>query len=338
MKYLSTHNTKAKLDLTDKKILYYLSKNARESRNKIAKKVRVSKDTVKYRISNLIKKEVIRGFKTIVDIKKFGYDSYHLFLRLNTMNPKIEERVIKELKSYNFVRAILKFNGSYDYELAIIAKDIQDYDEKLKIILNNFSDTLKNQETLIITNILEVTTGLPRSFIKISEDNKIAKLKTEKYKTDEKDFTILKHLSDNAIIPYHTISKETGLNIDTIRYRVTKMINAGIILSFVPAMNYAAMGLNLQVLLVSLPTLNSTKERTLIEFLKKNQHIVWAAKTIGKYDMILYLCTKDFEEVHNSLNELRNIFGTEIQDYDLLIANEEFKYIYFPEEMELNSK
>jgi len=335
MKYLSDNNVEVKLDLTDKKILYYLSKNSRESRNKMAKTIRVSKDTVKYRINNLIKKNVIKGFKTIVDINKFGYDSYHLFLRLNTINEKIEKTIINNLKSYNFVRAILKFNGSYDYELAIIAKDIKDYDEKLKIIFNSFPDILKNQDTLIITKILEFTTGLPRSFIDIKDD-KINSKKLEDYKVDKKDFIILKELSDNSIVPYYEIANKTDLNIDTVRYRIAKMIKSGIIVSFIPAFNYAAMGLNFHVLLVSLPTLNSEKENTLISFLKNNKHTVWSAKTIGKYDIIIYFCTKNSEEINESINELRNIFGDGIQNYDLLIANEEFKYIYFPQEIELD--
>jgi len=128
----------------------------------------------------------------------------------------------------------------------------------------------------------------------------------------------------------------TDLNIDTVRYRIAKMIKSGIIVSFIPAFNYAAMGLNFHVLLVSLPTLNSEKENTLISFLKNNKHTVWSAKTIGKYDIIIYFCTKNSEEINESINELRNIFGDGIQNYDLLIANEEFKYIYFPQEIELD--
>ena len=71
-----------KLDSHDKKILEILLKNARESLNKIGKKVRLSRENVDYRIKKMIKEGLINRFNTIIDEKKLGLLRYGVFLEL----------------------------------------------------------------------------------------------------------------------------------------------------------------------------------------------------------------------------------------------------------------
>ena len=54
------------LDLKDKKILFALDFDARMSLTQLGKKVGVSKQVAKYRIENLAKRGIIKGFYTDV--------------------------------------------------------------------------------------------------------------------------------------------------------------------------------------------------------------------------------------------------------------------------------
>ena len=53
----------ADLDLKDRKILYELDFNARQTDSEIAKKVKLSREVVNYRISRLQKNGIIRNFE-----------------------------------------------------------------------------------------------------------------------------------------------------------------------------------------------------------------------------------------------------------------------------------
>ena len=318
---------KAKLDLKDKKILALLCQNARTSSTAIAKKVGLSRDAVSYRINNYIKNNIIIGFKTIIDISKLGYDSYHLFLQLNQPKKEIEKELINKFKNYNFVRAILKFHGKFDYELAIIAKDLKEFDSIFNKIIEDCSDYLQYYEILPIIKSYKITSTLPRSFYDFKINNIT---KDQKIEMDETDRKILSVISEKASIPFYTIAKNLNLSPDTIIYRIKKLINSGIIINFTPVINYASLNYNIYAVLLQINNLKDQKESTLKQFLNSDKNILWAVKTLGKFNVLIYVCVNNTEDLHETLLNLRNYFPNDIKDYETLIAYEEFKYTYYP--------
>ena len=56
-----------KLDLTDRKIVYALDFASRMSLTQLGKKVGISKEVAKYRLDNLVKKGIIKGFYTDIN-------------------------------------------------------------------------------------------------------------------------------------------------------------------------------------------------------------------------------------------------------------------------------
>ena len=65
--------TVEKLDLKDRKILYHLDLNSRQSFAQLGKKVGLHKDVVAYRVKKLQEKGIIENFFIIYDYLKLGY-------------------------------------------------------------------------------------------------------------------------------------------------------------------------------------------------------------------------------------------------------------------------
>lgn len=63
-----------KLDLKDRKILYHLDLDSRQSFRSLGKKVGLSKDIVASRVKKLQEKGIIKGFFAVVDYSKLGYN------------------------------------------------------------------------------------------------------------------------------------------------------------------------------------------------------------------------------------------------------------------------
>ena len=63
------------LDQIDKRILFELEKNARINDSALAKIVKKSKDSVRYRIKKLEEQKIITGYRTWIDYSKLGYRS-----------------------------------------------------------------------------------------------------------------------------------------------------------------------------------------------------------------------------------------------------------------------
>jgi Lrp/AsnC family transcriptional regulator, regulator for asnA, asnC and gidA len=316
-----------KLDLKDKRILYSLSENARMPYSQIAKKVQLSKDTVKYRIKRLEKNGVIQGYVSVIDISKLGYSTYHIFLRLSRTKKETTKNLIKILKSYPFVKVVIEFSGKFDFELGIAAKDIAELDLLITKIVDDISE-IQEYEIMILSRNF-ATRAFPRKFLDISPET-IAEKKNQKILIDKIDLKIINILSEKAQTPLYKIAETVNLSADAITYRLKKLKESGIIIKCQPAINYSALGYTVYTVFVNIHNLGFKKEKILEYFLNTNKNVLWAVKTIGRYNLLMYVCVEKTDEIHETMMELRELFPSEVKDYETLIAYEEYKYTYLP--------
>ena len=94
------------MDKKDKQILYYLDQNARMSYTQIAKLTKVTQETVRYRVNNLIKQGIIDGFITIINQPKLGITPYQIMLKLQNTDEEKKKRIITYLKENKNIAAL----------------------------------------------------------------------------------------------------------------------------------------------------------------------------------------------------------------------------------------
>jgi Lrp/AsnC family leucine-responsive transcriptional regulator len=68
------------IDLKDRKILYELDLDARQSLTQIGKKVGLKKDVVSYRIKRMQDEGIIKNFWAAIDTFKLGYQVYRIYI------------------------------------------------------------------------------------------------------------------------------------------------------------------------------------------------------------------------------------------------------------------
>jgi len=317
------------LDVKDQKIISSLSQNARMPLTRLAKKVGLSRDAVNYRIKGYEKNGVIQGYRTMVNISKFNYNNYHLFLKLNNPSPEIEHKIIEKLAKNPSIRAILKFSGNFDFEIALVAKNLQELDKLITKIITDCSGFLQDYEILTIIKTYAAET-FPPNFTGF--ENK-AEIREKETKIDKKDIKILKIIGENAQIPLYEIGFQVKLSADAVAYRIKNMVNSGVIIKFIPVINYTSLSYNLYTILLNISALDEAKEKTLKNFLTSDRNTLWAVKTIGRFNVLIYLLVKDIDELQETLFKLRSLFPKQINHYETLIAYEEYKYVYFPRDL-----
>lgn len=317
-----------KLDLKDKKILYWLSKNARIPATILAKKVSLSKDSIKYRINKLEKSGLIQGYTTRIDTDRLGFGTYHIFLQLNQLNKQIKDKLIEVFRSYDFLKVLIEFSGRYNFEISVIARNINELDARITRIIDDVSKYVQEYQLLIISKYY-IAKIFPGKFIEIKDKDENIKSNT-KLKVDKIDLEILNILSDNAILPLYKIGQLVKLSPDAINYRIKKLSEKELIMGYIPIVNYSLLGYTVYAVLMNIHNLSSGKENMLKEFLKTNDNVLWAVKTMGKYNLLMYVCVKKSDELHQTLIDLRYLFSSDIKDYETLIAYEEYVYTYFP--------
>lgn len=140
-----------KLDNKDKKILEVVNTNGRASVTEIAKRAKMPRDSVHYRLQKLIKSKVIEFFHAVIDPSKLGYPifSYVNFVLYN-LNSETEEKFFKYLESHKNVVYVAKTIGKWDCITAISAQDLKQFDEILRQIRSKFPNIIRDFETASI--------------------------------------------------------------------------------------------------------------------------------------------------------------------------------------------
>lgn len=329
MRYLQQNHTAEKIepDLKDRKILTLLGANARTPLTQIAKQVGLSRDAVSYRVAQLERHGVIQGYRTVIDIKRFGYDAYHIFLRLTHAEKQVEERLITRFQHYPFARAVITCRGKYDVELAVVAKTGKEFDAILDQVLEDCGDNLQEYDVLMTTSSY-VGHVLPQSFHPAPQQKQHKRLE---HRPDETDAAILRQLANDATMPVYTIAKAVKLSDDAVTYRMRKLQAGGIITKFVPVINFSSISYSVYTVLMRTGGLTQAQRQMLAELLRQDRNVLWAVKCIGRYSMLAYICAKSAEELNETIGTLRQHLSGNILDYEVLIAYEEHKYTYFPD-------
>lgn len=140
---------KVKLDKNDKNILEILQNEARLPISKIAKKVKMPADSVKYRVQRLERLGVIRFYHAVLNFPLLGSPMYsYTPLSLFVMNDTEEKSFIHHLVSHPKITWVSKTTGKWDFIIGTCTKDFKEYDEIIRSIRLKFAKFIKDFETV----------------------------------------------------------------------------------------------------------------------------------------------------------------------------------------------
>jgi len=328
----NARNSKVKitLDKKDKKILSALSLNARLPATTIAKAVGLSRDAVRYRMKKYEDSGLIDSYKTVINTEKFGFDNYHVFLQFKKISRGEKTRVLKSIDKHKAVRGVIEFSGKFDAEIGLITKSVSDFEKYLAEVLALCEPYISQYEILMLTSNFREGAFPNRFLVDVHGIEKRTK-KKETYTLDKKDLKILRAIGNDARRPLFEIANELGLSADAVKYRIRKLINAEYIKKFIPSINYDLLDYTVFAVMISLQGLNSDDIAKLKSAFEADQNVLWAVKTLGKYNVLSYIVGQSSRDIHDTMLSLREKFPDNFSAYEVLIAHESYGYNYVPE-------
>jgi len=336
-----------KLDVRDKKILYYLSQNARLPLSTIAKYVGISRMSVKRRIERLKEMGVFQGGFVLIDMTVLGFCSCTAFLKFQNLNSEKEKRFLDFLTEHPEVMWIVKCSGYWNMVLNVAAKNMFELDNLLLKIRGRVKEHVTDfdympwiceykfaQATPVILEGLDIEPLNVRrsdpSFQKEFRTHRIeldySKFGTERI--DEKDTRILEILSDDVRIGSSEIGKRVGISKENVRYRIKNMIARKVIDAFWPILSFSRLGLQWYCLLIRFDTCSPEMEKELERYVKSKNNIYWALRGIGRWNLLVHLHVRNSREYSEILDELTTKFPELIGSIESLLMLEEFKVNY----------
>lgn len=318
------------LDSKDHKILYHLFLNSRESLSSIGKKVGLPKTVVKYRIDRLVNENIIKNFTTMIDVFKLGYTVYRLNFVFQYASPEKEKEMINYFENYKHIWSAASSKGRFDFTTTILVKNPADFYLFYEDTLKRFRYYLKE----IDFSQLYEKFGYKHASLFTEETSHPEKAFEYRFTgntldIDDIDYQILCMLSKNSRIPSIEMAKETKMTSTTVINRVSRLINDGIILRYSILIDPNKLGY--KPFNVNLSLRNYDKKNYIIKYLSEIPFISEVHKTVGGYDLELSVFSLNFEHFYKLMEDIRNKFPEDINNYDYLYVTKIYKSNFLPD-------
>lgn len=319
--------TELALDKKDKNLLYLLDLNGRLSYSQLAKKTKVSKQLIKYRVERLEKEGFIKGYFTMIDTSRLGFTTFRVYLKFRNLTPEKKSKLIDYLKKQKSIWAVVLTAGKWDVALGISVKDIYGFYEIWEKILSDKLELIGDYKISIYSPIYHYSKAY------LLGKNDVSGMRTlggkEMAEHDEKDVKILIKLSKNARISLLNLSESLGMTPETISYRIKQLEKKGIIQGYRAMIDVHKMGYEFykaEIRLSKYEGINS-----IMSFCHRHPNIYQVDKTIGGETLEVEFHVKSLNEMLKIMDEFERQFPNSIERFDYLTILSEEKTTYIPE-------
>ncbi len=318
--------TVEKLDLIDKRIISELDKNARINYSQLGKKIKVAKETIKYRIKQLEKNGTIKGYYTVIDFSKLGFIVNRICIRIQTSLEK-EKEMNEYLLNSKKIAVFYRVNGQYHIILGIRAKNIWECEK----FWNDFKERFGDYITIVNSSIFTKYTEFSRIYLLEDKGEKkefITLSESKPEKIDEIDEKIILFLSNNARAPLIEIAKNTKTSIMTVREHLKKLINNKIITGFRIIIDLRKIGM--EYYKVDLWIKRMEKLGEISRHILSHPNVIYTEKSIITSDLEFDIEVENFEKFIEIMDYFKKKFPEDIKDYKYYSLIKNYKMIYAP--------
>lgn len=315
-----------KLDLKDRKILYQLDVNSRQSNAEIAKKVRLSKDAVGYRIKKLEEQWIIRGFRAVIDSSRLGYLFYRVFFNLMDMQPAKLQELIEFLKNQKNVWWIAKLDGTWNFAFAIWVKTNKEFNDFYHELGLKFRENIKERLICPMVSYKEMS---KKYLLEAKQEVSITSVGDgEKQEVDQTDLQILRFLSENARTPLIDMAHKLKVDSMTIHHRIKKLENKKVIQGYKLDLDSRKLGRDFYSVKINLRDVSQIKE--IKSFILTIPEVTATTEAIGSYDIEFDLEVENSERYFKILEDLETQFDF-IREVIYFRVLKNYKVLYMPE-------
>lgn len=304
------------MDAKNIMILRELDKNSRAPFQQIAKKINLSKDSVKYRVENLKKQGIINGFHAVINVGKLGYIGMRLLVKLYQASPEKEQEIIQHLLDEQGLGWVVSVEGYWDINTYFYFKEINEMHAFYQKFVDKYSNYIDDKNF----SIYHLVKAYSRDYF----DKELIRKEFIIYQNDvpesidEKDIIILSLLGDDARTTILKLAQETKLTSKTVIERIKKLEKQKIITGY--RLSLGLEKLKYTYYKIHITLFNSTKEdkQKIIQYIRMNPNIIYEDELIGGYDIEFEFEAQTPEQIRDFIEDIRRKFSNLIKEYELL--------------------
>ncbi|MDP1694117.1 MAG: Lrp/AsnC family transcriptional regulator, partial [Candidatus Woesearchaeota archaeon] len=112
--------------------------------------------------------------------------------------------------------------------------------------------------------------------------------------------------------------------------RIKRLVKEDIIKKFTILPNFSLLGCSWYTLVIEMKTFEKKEEMKFKEFVRNHLYITSAEKTLGPWDVIVYIIADNPKNFHKTIKQIKTEFPTMVRSYDTFIAYREHAFYPFP--------
>jgi Lrp/AsnC family leucine-responsive transcriptional regulator len=139
-----------KFDEKDIMILRYLQHNGRQSSTEISKALGLSRKIISYRIRNLIKNNIILGFRPIIDRDVLGLAYFRVLIKLQAIKEERLQQMFGFFRQHPNIVYLIKCIGPWELEIELEVEDSKRCHDIVMDIKHGFHDIISDAQIIEI--------------------------------------------------------------------------------------------------------------------------------------------------------------------------------------------
>ena len=321
--------SEVKLDARDRRLLFELGLDSRQSLTALAGKLRMSKEAVHYRLQKLIEQGVILKLFAQFDSKSFGFNNYAIYLKLEGMPSTLERELHSFIEKTPYSAWLGVLAGRFDLVIRIHVKNVRELDSFLISFLSKFGRYVREKQITLRTaqNYFLAPLEIFSEFNPPKTHTNTSFLETTE--ADDVDIKLLTALYDNSRSTFVDLAEKAGISEETAKFRVQSLLKRKVITGFSCYLDRRKLRLSHYKVFLQFQYPTSERVQSLIEWCENHSSISFIVKCIGPWDLEADFDTHSPEDFNEILKNLRDEFRDLIADHSWVLVTQE-KLLYWP--------
>jgi Lrp/AsnC family leucine-responsive transcriptional regulator len=319
------------IDQKDRKILYELDLNCRQSNTQIGKKVGLKRDVVGYRINRMLNQGIIENFWTAINTFKLGYLVFRIYINFQYVNREIKNEIISHFTKYKKIWTILSVRADIDFDVVVWVNDVYEFYCFWDETLDKFKDYFAEYTISIYVESYDYK----KTYLLTENSNHE---KRELYRTtcggktidiDDFDYKLLNEIADNARIPLIDLAEKLNCSSQTVNYRLKNLFKNNIIQGYRVNLNLAKLGLHQYKLEIYLKDHNYRGK--VWNYLKNEPYTSVLNVAVGWSDLEFEFVLENVDILTSIMDEINIKFPNVIKKQSFWINEQIHKFRWLPE-------
>lgn len=344
----------APMDAFDRKILFELDCDSRQSASELARKVKLGRDLVQYRLDRLKSAGILNKCHAMVNPYKLGLTAYKTYLKLESNRERVDQ-FVKELSENRRVTWLAECYGKWDLIFSVLARTPKEFYELHDRLFSDYNDLIMGSSisTLIdwwwfpkkyLLNRPSAQLSDGPDALDITSESRILQLPTDdvrkewsfvipeftfgttpdEYVLDELEYGIIQLLSQDARMSVTDIASRVHSTPAIVKYRIQKLEELGVIAGYRVDVDHRVLGMTLFRVQVFLRDYNLKKELELRDYCRHHPHITHYIHQLGECKIEFEVDAKDHDQFNAVIDQVRERFSQTVRSMDYTVVRKDY--------------